>query len=257
MSSAEETAGREAAAGAIASPVQSIEAINKAVATLFTYKRPGSYKDIAAAVGMHPVTVSQALSGSRDLGLTQLAGKRGLYVLTKDGQEYARLVTAGKVRESQAYLNRVIQSNPMWDEIVSFLKATKGQKRDPMDIVLDVERKLGKQWSKTMRQSVKDGYLSVLTYTQLAKKEGDGIVSVIEEIPLVPEAGGEAGVQATATTMATSPESKPGFARLQSEDFLFEVRKDPSVIGFVRSQFEPWLNYVESVAKAEKEKKEK
>src|SRR2546426_9659856 len=84
----------------IASPTASIESVNVAVKALYTYKRPAKYTDIAAAAGAHPATISAALSASRDLGLSKLAGQKGLYVLTEEGQDYARLISTGKLDES-------------------------------------------------------------------------------------------------------------------------------------------------------------
>jgi len=230
----------------VAAPTQNIEAVNKTVSTLFNYKRAGTYKDIAAAAGIHPANVSQALSASRDLGLSQLAGKRGLYSLTKDGQDYARLLTAGKIDEAKVFLRKVILSNPSWGETVAFLRSTSGQKRDPIDIVLDAERKRNKQWSQSMRSNVKDSLISILTYAGLVVKEGDAMVSVLreeEEKIATDPTGGRTNI--TRQNSGTSPPRQASeFARLQSDDFLFEVRKDPTIMDFAREQFNSWLDHV-------------
>jgi len=232
---------------AIASPIQSIEVINKVVKLLFSYKRSATYKDIAGPAGLHPSNVSQALSASRDLGMTNLAGKKGLYVLTKDGEDYARLIAANREDEAKHLLCEIIQKNTLWADVVAFLKATKGEARDPLDLILDVERKLGKKWSQGMRRRVRDSYVSILTYASLVKEEGEKIISLIEtEIPTVKEVAEvpQLPAQPSSTITPSSPMVKPDFEKLQSNDFYFEVRKDLSTIDFAKSQFDAWIDYV-------------
>jgi len=210
---------------AVARPIQSIDIINKLVSVLFTYKRSVMYKDIATVVNLHPATVSQGLSASRDLGLTRLAGRKGLYVLTKDGEEYARLMTAGKEGDAKLLLRKIIESNPLWTDIIVFLKATRGQARDPLDLVLDIERKLGKKWAPGMRNRL---------------REGNKIISLAEATP--------EKLQSKLTPMAP-PTRHPSFtsedfARLQTEDFSFEIRKDIEVLDFAKEQFLAWIEYL-------------
>lgn len=224
---------------AIARPIQSIDVINKLVSVLFTYKRSVMYKDIATVVKLHPATVSQGLSASRDLGLTELAGKKGLYVLTKEGEEYARLMTAGKEGDAKLFLRKVIQSNPLWTDIMFFLKATRGQARDPLDLVLDIERKLGKKWSSGMRNRLRASYVSILSYVGLIQKEGNKIISMAEAAPEEPTKPPHVAPSAKRPPLASED-----FAKLQTEDFSFDVRKDIEVLSFAREQFLAWIEYL-------------
>ena len=232
-------------AGGTSAPVltMTIEPVNKVVAVLFNYKRPATYKDIAAAAAMHPGNVSKALSSSRDLGLSQLAGKKGLYVLTKPGQEYARLLTAGKVDDASQVLRQVIQSSQTWAEVVSFLNATRGEARNPMDLVLDVERKNEKQWSSRMRETVRDSYVSALAFAGLVEKEGRNIISRIggqdvRQIKVEEQGQGHDEIQVRQMV------EKPQFFQLKSDDFAFEVRKDAASLEFAEAQFNFWIKQV-------------
>jgi len=104
------------------------------------------------------------------------------YVLTKDGEEYARLMTAGKEGDARLFLRKVIESNPLWADIIFFLKATRGP-RDPLDLVLDIERKLGKKWAPGMRNRLRASYVSILSHVGLIQKEGSKIISLAEAAP--------------------------------------------------------------------------
>ena len=225
---------------AIATPIQSIDVINNLVSVLFTYKRSVMYKDIATVVKLHPATVSQGLSASRDLGLTKLAGKKGLYVLTKEGEEYARLITAGKEGDAELFLRKVIENNPLWIDIIFFLKATRGQARDPLDLVLDIERKLGKKWAQGMRNRLRASYVSILSYVGLIQKEGNKIISMAEATPEEPLTKPSHIIPSAKHPSLSSKE----FARLQTEDFSFEVRRDIEVLNFAKEQFLAWIEYL-------------
>ena len=233
----------------IASPTDSIQVINRAVSALFGYKKPATYKDIAAAVGLHEGVVSRALSASRDLGITEFAGKKGLYKLTPQGEEYARFIQVGKIDEAKLLLGSMIRASVSWSEIVAFLRATVGQTRDPIDMVLDAEKKLGKKWSRAMRQGVRASYVSILEYSGLIRKEGDKVISALEEgqppklssvnITARNETGTSGELLAASTSHNTSD-----FAELRSDDFLFRVRKDGQAIAFAKSQFAAWSDYL-------------
>jgi DNA-binding transcriptional ArsR family regulator len=234
----------------IASPTDSIHVINKAVSVLFGYKKPATYKDIAAAVGLHEGVVSRALSASRDLGITELAGKKGLYRLTLQGEEYARFVQVGKTDEAKLLLGSMIRASPAWSEIVAFLRATLGQTRDPIDMVLDAEKKLGKKWSQAMRQDVRASYVSILDYAGLIRKEGENVISTVEATqtpeasPLSISPRNEAGTGGEPLISGTSHLGSD-FAEFKSDDFLFRVRKDAQAIAFAKSQFAAWSDYLE------------
>jgi len=230
------------AKGPIATPNQSIEPINKVVSVLFTYKRPAMYKDVAIATNLHRVTVSQALSASRDMGLTTSGGKKGLYVLTKSGQEYARLLTAGKENKAKPYLGELLQSQPAYKEIVMFLNAIRGEARDPLDLVIDIERKLSKTWSQSARTRYRENLVSILVYAGLVQKKGNRIFSLLgEETP------------SEEVTPEIATPTHEDYELLQTNDFRFEIRKDADALTFAKSQFLAWIEYLQEKMNREKE----
>jgi hypothetical protein len=125
-------------------PTVGIDGVHHATRALFAYKKPAFYKDIASAANLNPVYMSASLSTARNIGLTKLAGKRGLYELTKEGEQYARLISFGKDSNCRDLLQKIILERFLWSEIVAFLRVSKGQAREPMDLVLDVEEKLAR-----------------------------------------------------------------------------------------------------------------
>jgi len=231
----------------IARPLQPISAINKVVKVMFGYKSSVMYKDIATACNMHPVNVSQALSASRDIGITELAGRKGLYKLTKEGKEYARFLTAGKDREASSLLRRLIKQNPLWVEIIRFLDATRGQSRDPLDLVLEIERKARKQWSSTTRNILRDSLVSILDFSEIIVKEGSKIIPVGEKQI---EREGEADLS---SELSIPPVADSEFVRLRGDDFTFEIRKDLDALEFAESQFEAWIGYIKKKLTHEKQ----
>jgi DNA-binding transcriptional ArsR family regulator len=240
----------------VPTPLQPISAINKAVIALYSYKKPVMYKDISNAVGMHPVNVSQALSSSRDIGLTELSGKKGLYILTNQGREYARLLTAGKESEARNLIRELLRANPIWVDIIAFLDATRGQSRDPIDLALEIERRSGKQWKQIMRNRIRDSLVSILDFSEMIVKEGSKVIAVegkqtirIGEAELVvPER------YTTKPANIPSPlSSDDSFASLRGDDFTFEVRKDLNVITFAKRQFSDWIEYIEKNLKEKKQ----
>lgn len=230
----------------IATPNRGIEVINKVISVLFSYKRPAMYKDVAIASNLHPMTVSQALSASRDIGLTTSGGKKGLYVLTKHGQEYARFLTVGKEKEAKLILRELLQRQPRWKEIMVFLNAIRGEARDPLDLVIDIERKLNKSWSQSARSRYRDCLVSILTYAGLIEIQGGKMFSLLGE---------EAPEEEEVTPEAAVPTEMPpfDFALLQTDDFRFEIRKDSAVLAFAKSQFLAWIDYLQKrIAEEEK-----
>jgi hypothetical protein len=230
---------------AVATPIQSIEVVNELVRVMYTYKRSVMYKDLESLVQYHPANISQGLSATRDLGITRLSGGKGHYVLTEKGEDYARLITANKEAEARDCLKEIIESNPAWTDILLFLKATRGQARDPLDLVLDIERRLNKKWSPSMRNRLRASYVSLLGYAGLLQKEGSRMISLVEtteEMKQTVNIVEEPSRSVLGTPLANS-ESKD-FARLRTEDFSFEVRKDVNVIDFAEAQFLSWIEYL-------------
>lgn len=164
----------------IATPTVGMDAIHSAVRALYAYKRPATYKDLATAVNMSETYLSSALSAARDAGLATLAGKRGLYKLTPEGEDYSRLLSYGKDSECREILKELVLESPLWSEIVTFLKVSGKQERNASDLVLDIERKLGKKWSERMRDRVATAYSSILEHAGIIQVSKDRIVSQIE-----------------------------------------------------------------------------
>jgi len=153
--------------------------INIAVRALYSYKGAANYKDLSPAAGMHQVNVSQALSASRDVGLTESAGKRGLYRLTSRGEEYARLLSYDEEQKCRDLLKEVLLENPLWSEVIKFLEISANQERSPLSLVADVERKRGKRWSQSLREGYARAYVSVLEFAGLVKVSGSNIISLL------------------------------------------------------------------------------
>ena len=227
----------------IARPTQTIQVINKVVSVLYNYKRPVLYKDIATACGMHPVNVSQALSAAYDIGLTQLAGKKGLHALTNDGREYVLFLSSGKENDAKRMLGKLLEKNPLWSEILTFLNATRGQSRNASDLVLEIERKAGKHWKPSMRSRLRDSLISILEFANFVMRDGSSIVPIPPvKIPKPDEA-----------YVPTAAEVRPDFLRLAGDDFTFEVRNDPDSLEFAESQFRAWIDHLKKKQAKENE----
>lgn len=242
-----ETSERPSIKVVIARPLQNMHIINKVIRIMFGYRGSIMYKDISAACNMHPVNVSQALSGARDVGLVELAGKKGLYRLTKAGMEYARFLTAGKDREAKDLIRFLLNKNPLWAEIIRFLNVTRGQSRDILDLVLEIERKSGKQWGAAMRKRIGDSISSILEYAGMVTKEGSSIISVVEW-----DIGREDETELPPELQRLRSEDKE-FSILEGDDFTFEVRNDLDAIGFAENQFVAWIRYLKKKLKGDKQ----
>lgn len=212
-------------ANKIASPKALITNINKVVRALYHYKSAAMYKDISNLVNLHPVETSKALSSSRDLGLTKLAGRKGLYVLTKKGEDYARLIDVGNESESRKLLKQIILENPRWAMIVTFLKINREKPTDIIYLVADVEKKLDKKWGSRMRKMVARSYSSILEHAGLIKLEGTRITSLLEEVekPTGPSALPEVSPEIPAEKIEPL---LAGFAEFKLENVYLRVRMD-------------------------------
>jgi hypothetical protein len=244
----------------IAHPSVGIDGINHAVRALYAYRGSATYKDLAKAANLHPVYVSQSLSSSRDVGLATLAGKRGLYKLTPEGVEYGRLLSYGKDEECRDVLQKVILKNPLWSEVIRFLRVSEGREIDPLSLVGDVEGRLGKRWSSSMRDTLAKAYTSVLEYANLITIKGGKMMSEIKPEEKTPSdiddkepSKGKPVKQQKMTADATE------FAEFRLPDsFILYVRKDLDAIGFFESQVKkesvlsPWLQFLRNkIAKEE------
>lgn len=244
----------------IARPTVGIDGINHAIRALYAYKDSATYKDLAKAADLHPVYLSRSLSASRDVGLTMSAGQRGLYKLTPEGEEYGRLLSYGKESECRQLLQKVILENPLWSEIIRFLRVSEGRETDPLSMVGDVEGKLGKRWSPSMRDSLANAYTSVLEYAKLITLKGGKMISQVErekEIGVQGEkVGEEIGEKPTEEPMTGA--APVGYVEFKLPDsFILYVRKDSDAIEFFEKQVKkesiltPWIEFIRS--KLEKE----
>ena len=217
----------------ISSPKALITNINKVVRALYHYKSAAMYKDISNLVNLHPVETSKALSSSRGLDLTKLAGKRGLYVLSEKGKDYARLIDVGNESESRKLLKQIILENPRWAMIVTFLRINREKPTDIIYLVADVEKKLDKKWSSRMRDMVARSYSSILEYAGLIRLEGTRITSLLEEVEK------PTGPTALPTEVSQIPAEEiepllPGFAEFKLENVHLRVRMDIDSIKLAR-----------------------
>jgi hypothetical protein len=161
----------------IATPTVGMDAINNAVRALYLYNKPAMYKDLAIAANTSEVYLSSALSASRDVGLTRLAGKRGLYELTSEGMDYAIALSFSKDSECKEILRKLISESSLWIEILTFLKVSSGQERNVSDLVLTIQRRLVKKWSSRMQDRIAKAYSSILEYAGLIQVDGGKMLS--------------------------------------------------------------------------------
>lgn len=215
---------------------QGIQNVNKVVRALYIYKKEASYKELAGPTGLYPAIASQALSSSKDLGLTKSAGKKGWYLLSSQGVEYARYLTESRTEECQAVLGRVVLGNPLWTDIVSFIRMSGGVPRDPIDLVMStVEAKLGKQWSPKMRKQVSDSIVSALEFARIVKEDSGKIVALIgpmvkghENLPQ--PAHGQPAISPPDQLARIPTQTSTAFYEITGDGFYLKIRKDPSAI---------------------------
>jgi hypothetical protein len=237
----------------IATPSAGIDGINLAIRALYAFKRPANYKELAKPAGISNVYMSMSLSASRHVGLTKLSGQRGIYELTDLGDKYAMFLTAGKEQKSREVLERIILQNPWWSEIINFLKLTQGKERDILDLVLDIEGKLGKKWSNRMRTRVSASLTSIMEYAGIVEVTGNKIIPRIgltEDIKTKNQGEEEDIADKNHYTKKTDKVSED-FAEFRIPDsFILYVRKDKNAIDFFEKQvnansvFIPWLDLI-------------
>ncbi len=229
----------------IATPTQSMSSVDKIMLELRKITVPVKYSDIAEQVGLSEPVTSQALSTSREIGLTKSGGERGKYILTPIGKEYALNLSYGEHEEARNNLRTAIIQNDKWRDILEWLKKQGDLPFDPMDLVREIERKVGKQWSNAMRNKTRQAYTSILSSAELiTSKEGKMITSDY----LKPEKQ-----KPVSKPQQSTPELKiEEFAKLVTENFEFHVKKDPDVIDFAKAQFNHWIDYVKKSVENEK-----
>jgi hypothetical protein len=172
--------------GKAPSPTARIDVVNRTLNAMYVHRPlPLTYREITEAADLHPTTVSLGLSTARDIGFTVLAGRKGLYNFTQAGEDYSRNLNGKRLSESKNILRRTILSNPLWKDVISFLKANAENPRDPIDLTIEIERRLGKKWSQAMRKTVSDSLISILEFGELVRSESGKIIPMIgpEERP--------------------------------------------------------------------------
>jgi hypothetical protein len=230
-----------------------IDGINQAVRALFSYKDSATYKDLAKGANLHPVYMSQCLSASRDVGLAELAGKRGLYKLTKNGEEYARFLSYGEEDKAREVLKGILLKHPSWSEIMKFLRMGYKQERSALSLVADVEGKLGKHWTQSLRSVYANNYVSVLKSADLVDVSGENIVSKVSELgepqPIKPSASTEMGTRQP----QVAPPSSEEYSEFSIPDsFKVFVRRTVEALSFFEGQvkegsiFVPWIQHEKS-----------
>ena len=103
----------------IATPLVTIGTINTVLVVLFRIDKPAKYSEINTMADLSPVNTSKALSAARDMTLTEYAGKRGTYVLTSKGKEYARLISADKENEAKKVLFDLLMTAPPYEYVIA------------------------------------------------------------------------------------------------------------------------------------------
>lgn len=247
-------------AAKIAVPMAGIDGINHAVRALFAYKKPVFYKELASAASLHPIYMSASLSAARDVDLTKLAGKRGLYELTSLGKQYGTFLTYGKEAQCKELLRKEILENPLWTEIVAFLRVSKGQTRETMDLVFVVDEKLGKGWSSSARKKIAMNYSSILYFARIVElKAGKMISQIGAEVQMKTEEVEKKEEHEGIKEKPIAPSAPEEFAELRMPaSFILYVRKDLDAIKFFEQQvkeesiFASWIKFVKT--KVEKEK---
>ncbi len=251
----------------IATPSVSIETIAKVTRGLFSMKRETDYKGLAGPVGLHQVTVRQGLSASEALGLANVP-RRGMYVLTEAGEKFARLLGFGKEEDCRRLIAEQILESSSWSEIVSFLEINKGIPRDPLELVLHVEQRLGKRWKSRMRGKIASSYKSILEYANLIRLENNMILSLLtDEDGGMPEVDSRYDIHENITSRKTNQgydslvttkiDKESYFQFSLPEFFIVMVKKKLSSIDYLKKQLKSdsiicsWLEEVEREMKRE------
>jgi hypothetical protein len=228
-----------------------IDGINRAVRALYSYKGNATYKDLAISAGIHPVYMSQCLSAAKEVGLTEYAGKRGLYKLSSKGNDYARHLSYGENDKAKHILRNLLLEKPQWTQILKFLKISYKQERSALSLVADVEGKLGKHWSQRLRNTYASAYTSVLEFAGLIEKSGNSIVSQItDNIEQEPSEQQIMSAEPSKPDLSSKAAIPEGYAEFSiPESFKIFVCKNIDSLKFFESQikdnsiFIPWIRH--------------
>jgi len=248
----------------ITTPVTTMEVIGKVARALYAFGKPAGYKELATMVGVVPQYASQTLSALKDLGIIEPTSDRGKYVLSENGTSFARLLGFGKDKESREVIRNLVLTEGPWSEIVSFLKMNEGAAREPLDLVLHAETRLGKRWASTMRSRIAASYKSILKFAGLIRIEGGLIISLIgmdnSEEPVHHE---ESVIERDTSPVTKGPDlqysistrstsTAKDYAKFSIPDyFIVHVKRSLTALSFLKEQLRessvmiPWLKTLE------------
>jgi hypothetical protein len=209
-----------------------MEIVNKVLSVMFSHNLPVTYHDLQEAQ-LHPTTISLGLSTSKELGLTRSGGKKGLYLFTEKGEDYARNLTSKKFNEAGAILRELILGSPLWRDVVAFLRANLNIPLDPIDITLLVEKKLGKKWSPAMRTTVADSFVSILEFASLIEIQSGKLMSQIAPEGTRPAQDSRSFLQAQIGPQNPAPVVNDSY-EFREEGVFIRIRKNAQSVALAK-----------------------
>jgi hypothetical protein len=214
------------------SPTARMEVVNKVLSVMFSHALPVTYHDLEAAQ-LHPTTISLGLSTAKELGLTRSGGKKGLYLFTEEGEDYARNLTGKKFLEASDILQDLILKSQLWRDVVSLLRANHDIPLDPIDLTLLVEKKLGKKWSPAMRTTVADSFVSILSMARLIDVQSGKLMSQIGPDGAQSPNNDRYGPQ-TNTAIQTNPPIVNDSYEFREEGVFIRIRKTAESVALAK-----------------------
>lgn len=172
----EEIIENESSKKKIATPIQTIGTIKRVIESLYSYGKPAKRKEFTVHVGMDHSEVGKTLTDAKSLSLVTDGEKRGEYILTKKGRDFAILLGHGKEIESQRLLSKLILDSSEWEEVISFLRTKQESPFDISDLVLHVERIHDRVWSAGRRKKAERSYRTILSFADLVSIK-DGLLT--------------------------------------------------------------------------------
>ncbi len=160
----------------IATPIQTIGTIKRVIESLYSYGKPAKGKEFTVHVGMDHSEVGKTLTDAKSLSLMADGEKRGEYILTKEGRDFAILLGHGKEIECQRLLSQLILDSSEWEEVISFLETKHESSFDISDLVLHIERKHDRVWSTGRRKKAERAYRTILSFADLVSIK-DGLLT--------------------------------------------------------------------------------
>jgi len=209
-----------------------MEVVNKVLSVMFSHSLPVTYHDLEAAQ-LHPTTISLGLSTAKELGLTRSGGKKGLYLFTEEGEDYARNLTGKKFNEAGAILRELLLESPLWKDVIAFLRANQHTPLDPIDITLLVEKKLGKKWSGAMRTTVADSFVSILEFGDLIEIQSGKLMSQIGPEGAQSPNNDRYGPQ-TSIAMQSNPPIANDSYEFREEGVFIRIRKNAESVALAK-----------------------